>query len=55
VNCCNSEGTVIASGLCNYNARECAVLVGKASSEIEATLGYTNESELIHKDNLVIL
>ena len=55
VNCCNSEGTVIASGLCNYNSQECTKLAGKASSEIETTLGYINESALIHKDNLIIL
>jgi len=55
VNCCNQEGKIIASGLCNYNSQECQALAGKTSSEIEATLGYINESEIIHKDNLVIL
>jgi len=55
VNCCNKDGTVVASGLCNYSSQECSELAGKASNEIEATLGYINESALIHKDNLIIL
>ena len=55
VNCTDQQGNVIASGLCNYSSEECTALTGKASSEIEATLGYVNESALIHKDNLIIL
>lgn len=55
VNCVDQQGNVIASGLCNYSNLECTALAGKASSEIEATLGYRNESALIHKDNLVVL
>jgi glutamate 5-kinase len=30
-------------------------ILGKPSSEIEATLGYVDERELIHRDNLVLL
>ncbi len=54
VNCCNSDGEVIACGLVNYNSDECALLIGKASSEIEKLLGYVNESALIHRNNLVL-
>ena len=29
--------------------------MGKASQDIEKTLGYIDEPELIHRDNLVLL
>lgn len=55
VRCLNSLGKEIARGLVNYNAKEASQLKGKASSEIESTLGYVEEPELIHRDNLVVL
>ena len=55
VSCVNSKGEEIARGLVNYNAKEASQLKGKASSEIETTLGYVEEPELIHRDNLVVL
>ncbi|MBT8125744.1 MAG: glutamate 5-kinase [Gammaproteobacteria bacterium] len=55
VSCVNSKGEEIARGLVNYNAKEAGQLKGKASSEIESTLGYVEEPELIHRDNLVVL
>ena len=55
VRCLNSLGEEIARGLVNYNAKEASQLKGKASSEIESTLGYVEEPELIHRDNLVVL
>lgn len=55
VSCLNSKGEEVARGLVNYNAKEANQLKGKASSEIEITLGYVEEPELIHRDNLVVL
>lgn len=55
VACINHEGQEIAHGLVNYNAIEAAKICGKSSSEIENTLGYVDEAELIHRDNLVLL
>lgn len=55
VSCVNSKGEEIARGLVNYNAKEADQLIGKASKDIEATLGYVEEPELIHRDNLVVL
>jgi len=55
VSCVNHEGKEIAHGLVNYNAIEAAKICGKGSSEIEAILGYVDESELIHRDNLVLV
>jgi len=55
VACINHEGREIAHGLVNYNASEAAKICGKSSSEIEGILGYIDETELIHRDNLVLL
>lgn len=54
VACVNLEGIEIARGLINYNANETEKIIGLASDEIERTLGYINEPELIHKDNLIL-
>ena len=40
------------AGLVNYSALETRRILRKASSEIEAILGYVDEPELIHRDNL---
>lgn len=55
VACVDTEGKEIARGLVNYNAAETARILRKPSSEIEKTLGYIDEAELIHRDNLVLL
>ncbi len=49
------EGQEIARGLTNYSASEARRIAGKPSTDIEAELGYVDESELIHRDNLVML
>ncbi|HEB55455.1 MAG TPA: glutamate 5-kinase [Gammaproteobacteria bacterium] len=55
VACINLEGEKIAHGLVNYSAIEAARISGKSSAEIESILGYVDEAELIHRDNLVLL
>ena len=55
VSCVNLVGVEIARGLVNYNSHEATQLIGKASKEIEKILGYVEEPELIHRDNLVVL
>ncbi len=55
VACCDNAGQTIAKGLVNYNAQETAQIMGKSSDMIQATLGYVDEYELIHRDNLVVL
>jgi len=51
----DENGTDIARGLVNYNADEARRIARHASSEIEQILGYVDELELIHRDNLVLL
>jgi glutamate 5-kinase len=53
VSCIDSEGRERARGLVNYASGEAQALVGKASAQIEPTLGYRGEEEMIHRDNLV--
>ena len=53
VSCVDSAGRERARGLVNYTAEEAAALIGKSSDQIEATLGYCGDEEMIHRDNLV--
>lgn len=50
----DEAGTVIAHGLCEYDAGECRALQGAHSSEHEALLGYPPRSAVVHRDQLVI-
>ena len=55
VACVDLEGAEIARGLVNYSAAEARRIAGRPSGEIESTLGYVEELELIHRDNMVLL
>ncbi len=55
VSCISSEGSEIARGLVNYDALESQKIKGKTSEKFEKILGYVDEAELIHRDNLVLL
>jgi glutamate 5-kinase len=55
VGCYDPEGREIARGLANYSGAETQRILRKPSSEIESILGYVDEPELIHRDNLVLL
>jgi len=46
---------VIARGLCNYTAEEMRLIMGHASGDIEAILGFHDFSSVIHRDNLVVI
>jgi glutamate 5-kinase len=55
VSCRDEAQREIARGLVNYGAAEARRILRTPSSEIEAKLGYVDEPELIHRDNLVLL
>lgn len=55
VSCLDPRGEEIARGLSNYSAREVAMIKGLATSRLQDALGYAQEPELIHRDNLVLL
>jgi len=52
--CLGPSGEEVARGLVNYSAAESAKIIGQPSSRIEALLGYVDEVELVHRDNMVI-
>jgi glutamate 5-kinase len=55
VACLGPDGTEVARGLANYSAIETRKILRAPSSEIESRLGYVDEPELIHRDNLILL
>ena len=55
VGCFAPDGREIARGLVNYDTAETMRIMRKPSSQIESLLGYVDEPELIHRDNLVLL
>jgi glutamate 5-kinase len=55
VSCIDGAGREVARGLVNYSAVETGKILKAPSHEIEARLGYIDEPELIHRDNLVLL
>ena len=50
----SDAGTEIARGLANYSSGEARLIARKPSSQIVGLLGYANEQELIHRDNMVL-
>ena len=53
--CLDTSGQEIARGLINYSSDETHQIMGQPSSKIESILGYVDEEELIHRDNLVLM
>ncbi|MGH8704886.1 MAG: glutamate 5-kinase [Burkholderiales bacterium] len=53
--CEDPQGREVARGLVNYSAVETRRIMRRPSTEIESILGYVDEPELIHRDNLVLL
>ncbi len=53
--CLGPEGEEVARGLVNYSADETRRIAGQPSSRFEEILGYMDDQELIHRDNLVVL
>lgn len=52
--CVAPDGREIARGLVNYHADEARKIIGKPSNKIAELLGYKDDEELIHRDNLVL-
>lgn len=53
--CLSPEGKPVAKGLINYSSEQAERILGCNSDEIEARLGFLEEPELVHRDNLVLL
>lgn len=54
VGCLDADGAEIARGLVNYSSSESRRIMRKPSTEIESLLGFVQEPELMHRDNLVL-
>jgi glutamate 5-kinase len=48
------EGRELARGLINYSSADARRIARRPSSEIASILGFVEEPELIHRDNLVL-
>lgn len=55
VACLSPDGKEIGRGLVNYSSQEVLKIAGHPSHAIERILGYLDEPELIHRDNMVVL
>lgn len=55
VECCDQEGRVIAVGLINYGSEDLNRIRGRKSGEIAGILGYKDDDEVMHRDNLVLM
>jgi glutamate 5-kinase len=54
VACYDPQEREIARGMANYSAEETRTIMGHSSDRIIELLGYVDEPELIHRDNLVL-
>ena len=50
----DAEGRVLAHGLSEYDAAECAAITGLHSTEQAAVLGYAPRSSVVHRDQMVL-
>jgi glutamate 5-kinase len=55
VSCIDEQGREVARGLVNYSAEEATRLMGQPTSRIQELIGYVDEEELIHRDNLILV
>jgi len=54
VACISPEGSEVARGLVNYSSSDSRRIARHPSQEIEQLLGYIDEAEIIHRDNLIL-
>jgi glutamate 5-kinase len=54
VACMSPDGIEIARGLANYGSSDARRIAQRASQEIEEILGYIDEPEIIHRDNMIL-
>ncbi len=53
--CLDTDGVEVARGLVNYPAVEMLLIQGKPSQQFASILGYSDDEEVIHRDNLVLM
>jgi len=55
VACVDAQGHELARGLVNYASDQARLIARQPSAKIESILGFVEEPELIHRNNLVVL
>ena len=55
VACADQAGREVARGLANYSSVQSRLIARRPTTEIEKILGFIEEPELIHRDNLVLI
>lgn len=55
VTCIDENGRAVARGISNYTSSEARRIMRRPSTDILAILGFVEEPELIHRDNMVLL
>jgi glutamate 5-kinase len=55
ITCIDETGRAISRGMTNYASSEARRIMRRPSSEISSILGFVEEPELIHRDNMVLL
>jgi len=55
ITCVDESGRAIARGISNYASSEARRIIRRPSSEIASILGFVEEPELIHRDNMVLV
>ncbi|MFV8784158.1 glutamate 5-kinase [Microbulbifer sp. SA54] len=55
VSCCGADGVEVARGLVNYDSSEAHKIQGQPSEKFVELLGYRDDDELIHRDNLILI
>ena len=55
VSCMTQAGVEIARGLVNYSSDDASRILRAHTEEIEVRLGYMEQPEMIHRDNMVVL
>ncbi|HVE89479.1 MAG TPA: glutamate 5-kinase [Burkholderiaceae bacterium] len=54
VACVDALGREVARGLANYSSAQSRLIARRPTTDIESVLGFIEEPELIHRDNLVL-
>ena len=55
VSCIDNQGNEVCRGLVNYSSEEAQLIQGKSTEQFVDILGYLEDEELIHRDNLVVV
>jgi glutamate 5-kinase len=55
ITCLDPAGQPVARGITNYSSSEARRIIRRSSADILSILGFVEEPELIHRDNLVLL